>query len=164
MYSYATLRPQTSHDVCVCQSYLNEKLTFIYSVCVDGNQRRLQLSFRCVEFRIYAFPILDDISYFCADSAATKSTADDDAPLLLLLSGILHTYTNKSTDSISHHFYPDFTYSSDFTTPPPTLWSISICGDSQSDSVCLWDYQLIVTEDFVCICLCLCLDTHSLFL
>lgn len=78
----------------------------------------------------------------------------------------IHTHTNKSTDSNSHHFYPDFTYSSDSTSscPPPTLWSISICGDSQSQSVCLWDYQLIVTEDFVCICLCLCLDTHSLTL
>lgn len=64
--------------VCVCMCM---------SVCV-----RVGFSFRCVGFRIYAFPILDDISYFCADSAAAaaKATADDDdddAPLLLLLYG-----------------------------------------------------------------------------
>jgi len=31
---------------------------------------RFQLSFRSVGFRIYAFPILDDISYFFADSSS----------------------------------------------------------------------------------------------
>lgn len=45
-----------------------------------------ELRFRCVGFRIYAFPILDDISYFSADSS-NKPTADDDARLLLLLYG-----------------------------------------------------------------------------
>jgi len=61
---------------------------------------RFQLSFRSVGFRIYAFPILDDISYFFADSSSSgwgksegkagKTSAavdDDDVRLLLLLYG-----------------------------------------------------------------------------
>lgn len=75
--------------------------------CRGNHQRsfahRFQLSFRSVGFRIYAFPILDDISYFFADSsgkrgkncggktaataAADAAVDDDDVRLLLLLYG-----------------------------------------------------------------------------
>lgn len=44
--------------------------------CRGNHQRsfahRFQLSFRSVGFRIYAFPILDDISYFFADSSGKR--------------------------------------------------------------------------------------------
>lgn len=79
------------HDVCVCQSYLNEKLTFIQSTEHEGVgawahnlwagqiinvsfAHRFQSSFRSVGFRIYAFPILDDISYFFADSSSGRGS------------------------------------------------------------------------------------------
>lgn len=94
-------------------------------------------SFRCVGFRIYAFPILDDISYFCADSAGEK-------PSLLLMMVMMmrlyyccfmaFAYTCMHNINVCGllHWLP----------PPPTMLLLHMCAFSVS--VCLGDYQLIV--------------------
>lgn len=117
-------------------------------------------SFRCVGFRIYAFPILDDISYFCADSAGEK-------PSLLMMMMMMRLY---------YCFFMAFAYTCmhninvcgllHWLSPPPLLL-LHMCAFSVS--VCLGDYQLIVLRiclaDFsfyLSVCLFCCLAVPSL--